>query len=162
MLAVGVGIEIASTVAKALTVAAGVFEVIGHLAFALFLHDCQRVEEGHSRVALGRGGQVQGGVGQRKAPLGQADAVEGFSRGDDDLEGALVGEADVLAGEDEHAAEEKARIFASVHHPRQPVEGGVWIRAAHGLDKGADGVEVVVALLVVEQGAPLDGLLGYC
>ena len=85
VLAVSVGVEIAGAVAKALAVAAGVFEVSGHLAFAFFFHDRQRVEKGHSRVALGRGGQVQGGVGQWKTPLGQPNAVEGFSRGNDDL-----------------------------------------------------------------------------
>jgi hypothetical protein len=47
-----------------------------------------------------------------------------------------------------------------VDHAGQPVEGGVGVGAADALDEGADGVEVGVALLVVEDGALLDGVLG--
>ena len=67
-----------------------------------------------------------------------------------------IGEADVLAGGDQHAPKDEAGVFAGLHHAGQPEQGGVGIAAPERLDEGADGVEVGVALLVVEHRPLLD------
>ena len=46
-----------------------------------------------------------------------------------------IGVADVLAGEDHHPARDEARVLAGLEHARQPVERGVGVAAAHGLDE---------------------------
>ena len=63
VLAVGVGIEIASAVAEAFGVAAGVLKVVGYFLLLFFFDRFQRVEKGQGRVALGRGRQVERGMG---------------------------------------------------------------------------------------------------
>ena len=95
-----------------------------------------------------------------KRPFRQADPVESLGRGDDQRQGSRVGEADVLAGEDDHAAEDEPRVFPGVDHAGHPVQGGVGVRPPHRLDEGADRVEVVVPFLVVENGAALDRFFG--
>ena len=52
------------------------------------------------------------------------------------LQGARVGVADILGGEDDHSADDEERILARLQHPRQPVEGAVGIAAAQALDEG--------------------------
>ena len=96
-----------------------------------------------------------------KATFGQADPVKGLGAGGDHADGVGVGQADVLPGKDQHAAKEKAGILAGIDHLGQPVEGSVGIRAAQRLDEGADGVIVVVAVLVVKHRPALDALLGH-
>ena len=95
-----------------------------------------------------------------KAAFRQAHPVEGFSRGHHDPQRVGIGQPHVLAGEDQHAPEHEARILARVDHLGQPVERRVGVRAAQRLDVGADGVEVVVALFVVQHRALLDAFLG--
>ena len=160
VVAVGVRVEVPLPVAESLAVAVGVLEMVGDLVFALLLDRPEGVEEGHGGVALGSGRQVQRRLCQGEAAFRQTDPVEGLGGGDDQRQGPRVGEADVLAGEDDHAAEDEPRILPGVDHAGHPVQGGVRIRAPHRLDEGADRVEVVVALLVVENGAPLDRFFG--
>ena len=76
------------------------------------------------------------------------------------MDGRGVGLSDVLAGRDQHAPQGEARVLSRVDHAGQPVEGGVGIRAPQALDEGARRVVVVISVLVVEDGPPLDALLG--
>ena len=161
VVAVGVGIEVAGAVAEALRVPVGVLQRVRDLAVALGLDRGQGVEEGEGGVALRRRGQVEGGLGEVEPALGQADPVEGLGRGGDHPQGFRVGEAHVLAGEDQHAAEEEPGVLAGMDHAGQPVDRGVGVRPAQRLDQGGDRIEVVVALLVVEHRPPLDRFLGH-
>ncbi len=52
------------------------------------------------------------------------------------------------------------RVLAGIYHSCQPIHRGVWIRTAHRFDEGADGVEVVVAFLVIQYRAPLYRFFG--
>jgi hypothetical protein len=88
-------------------------------------------------------------LGQRVLGLGQADPVEGLGRGDGDLQGARIGQADVLRGGDDQPPGDEPGILAGGDHRRQPVQGGVRVVAADALDEGADGVVVAVAGAVV-------------
>ena len=110
-------------------------------------------------VGLGRGREVDRGLGEREEALRHADEVDGLLRGDGDLERLRVGEADVLGGEDDQAAGDEERVLAALEHAGEPVEGGVGVGAAQGLDEGGDDVVVPVAGAVVEGGAVLERLL---
>ena len=71
-----------------------------------------------------------------------------------------VGQADVLAGQDDQPAGDEARVLPRLDHPGQVVQGGVGVGAAHRLDEGADHVVVLVALAVVAHRRLVDGGLG--
>jgi len=110
-------------------------------------------------VGFGGAREVGDGVGEGDGSLGQSGELErGKGAGGDD-EGHRVGVADVFAGEDHHAAQDEQRVFAGVDHAKAPVQGCVGIAAAHRLDKGADDVVVLLAVLVVEEHAALHGHL---
>ena len=131
-----------------------------HFGLLLPLHRLQRIKESHGRVALGRGGQVERGLGQVEAALRHPHVLKRLRRRYHHTQCVRVSEAHVLTGKDDHAAEDEARLLARVDHPRHPVERRVRVRAAQALDERADGVVVDIAFFVVEHGATLDGLLG--
>ena len=64
-----------------------------------------------------------------------------------------IGHPDVLAGEDDHPPGDEAGVLAGLQHPRQVVDGGLRIAAAHALDERADDVVVVVASVAQRAGA---------
>ena len=99
-------------------------------------------------------------MGQGVKTLRQANAIEGGGAGLHHHHRLGIGQAHVLAGGDQHAAEDEARVLAGLHHACQPEEGGIGVRAPQRLDEGADRVEVGIALLVVEHGPLLDRFLG--
>ena len=90
--------------------------------------------------------------------------LDRMRRRDRDEERTRVGVADVLGGEDDHAAGDEARILASREHRGQVVDRGVRVRGPHRLDEGRGEVVVRVAALVVDERAlprgVLDVLLG--
>ncbi len=145
---------------ETLLVPAGIAQVVWHLAVALVFYHRQRVKEGQRRVGLGGGRQVESGLGQVKAPLGQADAVESGRGRLGQHQRLGISQPDILAGKDQHAAKDKARVLAGMDHLGEPIHRRVGVRAAQGLDKGADGVIVIVPLLVIEDDPALDALLG--
>ena len=57
--------------------------------------------------------------------------MDGVLRRDRDLERLRVGVADVLGGEDHHAARDEERVLAGLEHAHHPVDRGVGIAAAH-------------------------------
>ena len=160
VVAIGVRVEIALAVAKAFVVAVAVLEMIGHAAVRLRAHLLQRIEEGKGGVGLLGRGQIERGRGQVEAAFGHAHLLEGLGAGVDHLDGVGVGHAHILAGEDQHAAEDEARRLAGIDHLGHPVHRRIGVAAAQALDEGADRVEVVVAFLVVEHGAALDRFFG--
>ncbi len=161
MVAVGVGIEVALPVAQVFGVPAGVLQMLGDFFLSLPLHGRDSIEKGKGTVALGCCRQVDARLGQVKASLRHTHIVESLGAGGYHSHGVRVGHAYILAGEDQHAAEDKARIFTCVQHARHPVQGRVGVGAAQALDEGADGVEVDVAILVVENSTALDGFFGH-
>ena len=93
-----------------------------------------------------------------EAAFGESHVLESLRTRGNNAHRVRIGQADILAGEHQHAPEDEARLLAGVDHPRQPVERGVRIGPAQALDEGADRVVVNVAFLVVEHGAALDAL----
>ena len=156
MVPIGVGIQVTPTVAEILRIATGVFQMAGHFPFLLFLHGANGVEEGKGTVALGSGGQVETSLCQVKPPFRHTHVVEGLGAPGHHPNGVGVGHAHVFTSQDEHAAENEARIFAGIQHACHPVQSRVGIGAAQTLDEGTDGVEVSVAILVVQDSTALD------
>ena len=70
-----------------------------------------------------------------------------------------IGVADVLRREANQAPRDVERVLAGLEHPRYPVDGRVRIAVAHRFVQRRDEVVVLLATLVVEQRAPLNGLL---
>ena len=105
------------------------------------------------RFDFGRGGEVDDGLGQVELRLGQADVLEGVRGGHRDHQRLRVGLADVLAGQDDQAADDEAGVLAGLEHAGEPVEAGVGIGAADALDERGDHVVVLVAPVAQRLGA---------
>ena len=130
----------------------GVAQVQGYGPVGRIVFDeGERLVDGHvGRVALGRGGQVDRGFGQRDAGFGHADLVHRVEAGVGQQQGVGIGQADVFRGQDHQPAGDEARLFASGQHAGQVVDRCVGIAAPHRFDKGRDHVVVLFAVLVVE------------
>ncbi len=111
------------------------------------------------RVRFRGGRQIRRRLRERDPALGVADEVVRVLGGDRDLQGARVGVADVLGGEDDHAPGHEERILAGLEHAHQPVDGGVGIARAHAFDERGDDVVVLLAALVVAERLLLQRLL---
>jgi len=158
-----VGVLVAVAVCETLGAGVvGVAQVVGHLEGAALAHVVERGLDGEvGGVALGGGGDEGHGLGERDLGLGHAHELGDLERrvGHDERVG--VGVAHVLGGADDHAARDEAGVLACVEHLGHPVERGVGVGAAHGLDEGRGGVVVGVVVAVVDDGLALDGVLGH-
>jgi hypothetical protein len=110
-------------------------------------------------VRLRARGEERRGLRERDAALGQPDEVHGVLRRDGDLQRLRLGVADVLGGEDDHAARDEERVLARLEHAHHPVDRGVGVAAAQAFDERGDDVVVLLARLVVAERALLGGLL---
>ncbi len=116
---------------------------------AVFAHVVAgRVECGVGRIGFRRGGEIDGQLGECEFAFGAAQSIEGFPRIDRHLQGARIGEADVLHGHARQAARKIARVGAAIEHPRQPVQRRIRIRAAHAFVQRRDLVVELFAALV--------------
>ena len=131
------------------------------MGLPFLLHRGQGIKEGKGGVAFGGRGQIETGFGQMKASFRQADIIKSLGRGCHHRQSLRVGQADILAGKNNHPAEDEAGILAGVNHFGQPIEGGVRVGAAQGFDEGGNGIKVGVAILVIQHRPALDRLLGH-
>src|SRR3972149_6214731 len=104
-------------------------------------------------------GSARGALASWRARLEGRPEGAALGGGGGALGGVGVGEADVRGGEDDEAAGDEEGVLAAFQHAGEPVEGGVGVGAAEGLDEGGGDVVVPVAGAVVEGGAVLEGLL---
>ena len=93
------------------------------------------------------------GLGEVELRLGQADVLERVGGRHRDHERLRVGLADVLAGQDDQAADDEAGVLPGLEHAGEPVEAGVGVGAADALDEGGDHVVVLVAPVAQRLGA---------
>ena len=158
------GIAVVGAVAQRLHEAGGrVPKVKGSGQGALLAHVAGGLQQRLvGRVGLGRGGQVDGRLAHRDPPLRQPHEVHGVLGRHRHLQCLRVRVADVLGREDDHSAGDEERVLPGLDHPHHPVDGGVGVAAAQALDEGGDQVVVLLAGLVVTQGAELEGLLHVC
>ena len=117
-------------------------------------------DRGRAGVRLRGGGDVGRGLGEDDLGFRHADTFHGQESVGRNHCSHGVCIAHVLGGADHDTAGDKLDVFAGGKHAGQIVDGGVRIGAAHGLDEGAHGVVVVIAVLVVAHGALLDALGG--
>ena len=109
----------------------------------------RRLVGGVGRVRFRREREVDDRLRQRQFALGRAEPLVGLPALEADGLRLRVGEADVLHRHAGDAPGEEARVLAALQHPREPVERGVGVRAAHRLVQRRDEVVVPVARLVV-------------
>ncbi len=69
VVAVGMRVEIARAVAKTLGIAAGVFEMVGHIALTFIFHCAQSIKKRKDRIRFRSSSQIKSSLGKRKAPL---------------------------------------------------------------------------------------------
>ena len=150
------GIAITHPIAKGLAIAVGIAQVGWHLLAAGFAHTLEGIKEAQHAVALLGPRQVERRLGQGVEALRQAHPLKGRRTGFHHHHRLGIGQADVFAGGDQHAAEDKAGVFAGLHHAGQPEEGRIRIGAPQRLYEGTDCVEVGIPLLVVEHRPLLD------
>ena len=107
-------------------------------------------------MLLGAAARYVDGLRQRGVGLGHPEKVRGVLGGERDLERARIGVADVLGGEADQAPRDVERILAGLEHAREPVDAGVGVAVPDRFVQRRDDVVVLLAGLVVEQGAPFD------
>ena len=110
-------------------------------------------------IRLRADGDENDGVGEGKARLRQADLQRSVDGGLHDRDDLRVRKADVLARADHQAAAD-GRQVARREQPREVVDGGVRVGAAHRFLERRDEVVVLVAVLVIADGAALRELAG--
>ena len=109
-------------------------------------------------VALGRSGQVDGCLGQGYATLRPPYLLHGIEGGICQEQGIGVCQTYVLRGRDYQAPCYEGRVFPTLYHACQPVDGGIGVAASYALDEGRDDVVVHLSVLVVCQGVLLKAL----
>ncbi len=67
--------------AQIIAIPAGIFQMVGHFSPVFFFYIAESVEKGKRRIALGTGGQVEGGLCEVETSFGKANSVEGGSAG---------------------------------------------------------------------------------
>ncbi len=112
-------------------------------------------------IALGGRSQVNGGVRQRDARLRHADHFRRARRVQRHAQGVGVCQPHVFRRGDDQPSPDEADVLPGFQHHPQPVQGGVRIRAAHGLDEGGNRVVMGISQAVVLDGLALDGFLRY-
>ena len=108
-------------------------------------------------IALGGRSQVNGGVRQRDARLRHADHFRRARRVQRHAQGVGVCQPHVFRRGDDQPSPDEADVLPGFQHHPQPVQGGVRIRAAHGLDEGGNRVVMGISQAVVLDGLALDG-----
>ena len=155
-----VGVDVSLAVAEALGPrVVRVAQMHRHPAEAAGAHVGDRgVDRVVRGVGLGGRGEVRGGLGERDPSLRHADERDGVGGGDGDRQCLRVGEPDVLGGRDHQTARDEARVLPRLDHASEVVHRGIQVGTADRLDERADHVVVLVALTVVAQQRPVDGL----
>ncbi len=119
---------------------------------------CRRIRRDRS-VGLWCCGQKQRELCQRQHTFGEAQHRKGLHGGHRQWQRARIGYSDILGGKDDHAAQDKVRVFAGLTQPRQVVHRCIRVRATQRLDKRRDHIVVLVAVFVVAQDFVLQCLL---
>ena len=106
-----------------------------------------------------RATHVGGGVGEGNARLRHPDELDGLLCRDGERQRFRIGQADVLACENNDASRDETKIFASMQHFREPIDRALFVGSAHALDKCADRVVVRISDAIVDDRFLLDAFL---
>ena len=102
-------------------------------------------------VRFGRRREIDHALRDRQLALGRAEPVVGVPRRERLDDGLRIGEADVFDRRPGQPAQDVDRVLAARQHARQPIEGGIGVRAAQRFVQRADQVVVTLLGLVVER-----------
>src|SRR5690606_38582774 len=117
-----------------------------------FRTDCfESIEVRERRITFGGEREVEGSLGQEELPFGETDPVKGIGCRKDYLQRCGVGKPNIFRGKHKQPAENVVRVLTSFNHPGHPEKSGIWVASPDALDERAYCVEVVVAVLVVEN-----------
>ena len=74
-----------------------------------------------------------------------------FKRGMRHQKRLRVGVANILRSVNHNTASDKLRILPGIDHAREPIDRGIGVATAHGLDERTDDVVVHVAVFVIRK-----------
>ena len=124
---IGVGIAVAESVTEGFAVPMGIPQVGGDPLFVGSPHGLKGREDPHGAVAFLSPRQVKRRLGQGIQTFGQAHPIEATGAGSHHHHRLGISQAHILTGGDQHAPQQKTGIFAGLHHPGQPEQGGIGI-----------------------------------
>ena len=119
----------------------------------------RRIDRSLTRVGFWRQAHIECSLSQVNSALGIADDLGRLKRGMCHQKRLRVSVANVLRGMNHNAASDKLRILPSIDHAREPIDRGIGVTTAHGLDERTDDVVVHVAVFVIRKAATRVGNL---
>ena len=138
-------------------VAAGtvtIAKIAGHLTKATAMDIGQRrIDRSLTRVGFRRQAHIECSLSQVNAALGIANDLGRLKRGLRHQKCLRIGIANILRSLNHNAAGDKLRILPRVDHAREPIDRGIGVAAAHGLDERTDNVIVHVTVFVIRKTA---------
>ena len=109
-------------------------------------------------VALRRGGQIDSRLGQRDSPFGPSYLHHRVEGGIGQQQRIGIRQTDIFRGTNHQSSGNKLRVFPTLDHAGEPIEGSIRIRTANALDEGRDDIIVHLAVFIVGQGILLQSL----
>ena len=122
-------------VAKPFGVAAGIHQMNGNWPATIRFNLLQNVKVNRGRVGFGSRGQVKGRFHNWIDAFRQTDVFEVLSSCVGNQYAKWISQTDVFTGQNDQAAQDKARIFAGIQHFCQPIKRRVRVAAAYRLDE---------------------------
>ena len=119
----------------------------------------RRIDRSLTRVGFWRQAHIECSLSQVNAALGIANDLGRLKRGMRHQKRLRVGVANILRSVNHNAASDKLRILPSIDHAREPIDRGIGVTTAHGLDERTDDVVVHVAVFVIRKAATRVGNL---
>ena len=123
----------------------------GDRKVARFFHLDQGIFQRHiGSIALGGGGQINGGFRQGNATFRHADLGHHLEAGIGQQEGVGIGEAHILRRTQAKAPGNEQRILSAINHAGKVIDGRIRVRPADALDKGGNDVIMHLPILVID------------
>lgn len=146
----GILIHTVFIAARAMTIA----QITRHLAKPTRMDIGQRrIDRSLTRIGLRRQTNIERSLREVNTALGIANNLGRFKRSMRHQKRLRVGVANVLRGMNHNATGDKLRILPCIDHARKPVDRGIGVATAHGLDERTDDVVVHVAVFVIRKAA---------
>ena len=119
----------------------------------------RRIDRGLARIRLRRQAHIERSLCQVDATLGIANDLGRCKCGMCHQQRLWIGIADILGSLNHDASGDKLGILPRIDHARKPVDRGIGVATAHGLNERTDNVIVHVAVFVIRKTAAWVGNL---
>ena len=137
--------------------------MLGHTTAVTAAHIRTRLGNAHiGCVALGCVGNIAYCLRQRYLRLRPAYKIRSLRRSIGYHQRLRVSQAYIFRRTDNDATCHKAHVLATLNHARQIMQRSIRIAAAHALDKGADDIVMLVALLIITLQRRTDNTAQRC